>query len=57
MNRSAISLLSAFTKASKPVQMNVARFSTKNVARTFIRTPITRVIPQMKQLPFGDYLF
>jgi hypothetical protein len=54
MNRSAISLLSAFTKASKPVQMNVARFSTKNVARTFIRTPITRVIPQMKQLPFGN---
>jgi len=54
MNRNAISLLSAFTKASKPVQMNVARFSTKNVARTFIKTPVTRVMPQIQiQSPFG----
>lgn len=54
MNRSAISLISAFTKASKPVQMNFARYSTRNVVKSFIRSPVTRVMPQIQiQAPFG----
>jgi len=52
MNRSAINLLSVFTKASKPVQMNVARFATKSVPRTLITQQITRAVPKI-QSPFG----
>nr|BAJ99585.1 predicted protein [Hordeum vulgare subsp. vulgare] len=49
MNRS-IKLLSSVTKASKPVQMNVARFSgRKIVAQSIMRTQFTSKI----QTPFG----
>lgn len=52
MNRS-ISLISTVTKAAKPVQMNVARFSgRKIVAQSMMKTQFTKAMPKI-QSPFG----